>query len=108
MNVPNSYMTRKDKWTLEQNPRAGAWQCKWSCQAVCCRIGPVPKSSGLASGGAKCLAKRFGTRFHLETLEMRQAVTCAVRGCIGGFYTTLDESLKTMTCWGPFTSCSLY
>jgi len=29
-------------------------------------------------------------------------------GLYGGFYTALGGGFKTMTCWGPFTSCSFY
>ena len=78
-------------------PESWHWQRKWSCQAVCYRIETGPKFSGLAPSDAKCLARRSGAKFHLEILEMRQAVMHVVRGYIGGFYTALDERLETMT-----------
>jgi len=39
---------------------------------------------------------------------MHQAVMGIEGRCVGGFYTTLNGGLEEMTCWGPFTSCSLY
>jgi len=39
--------------------------------------------------------------FRLATLELCQAILRVVMGCVGRFYTTLDEGHEEMTCWRP-------
>jgi len=43
------------------------------------------------------LARLSGAIFRLETPDLRQAILRAVMGCVGRFYTALDEGLEQMT-----------
>jgi len=43
-----------------------------------------------------------------RTRVIRKAVSGVRLDYDGGFYATLDEFLEVMSCYEPFTSCSLY
>jgi len=50
--------------------------------------------------------RRFGTKFRLETREVRQTVLDVELDREEDFYTALDGGHDAMLCWGPSYECA--
>jgi len=79
----------------------GAWRCKWSCQAVCCRT----------RLGQWAWTRRRQVSYQAIWNQTAPSDVCDAPGDFrsragsrGGFYTTLDGGLEAMLFWGPITS----